>query len=78
MTFYAETNAPLSPRTDARWMMLFINADQNPQTGWHGYDLRVNALGGDPNSASVEKWENGVWVKQAAAKMAFADARKSS
>ncbi len=72
VTFYAKTNEPLTPRTDARWMMLFINADQNAQTGWHGYDLRVNAKGGDANSASVERWVGGKWVAQAPAKMATA------
>ncbi len=72
VTFYARTNAPLTPRTDARWMMLFINADQNAKTGWNGYDLRINAKGGDANSASVERWINGAWVAQAPAKMAAA------
>lgn len=72
ITFYARTNEPLSPRTDARWMMLFINADQNGATGWNGYDLRVNAQGGDANSASVERWIDGKWVAGAPAKMAMA------
>ena len=71
VTFYARTNAPLSPRTDARWMMLFINSDQNSKTGWHGYDLRINAKGGDANSASVERWVGGKWIAGTPAKMAF-------
>ena len=72
VTFYAKTNAPLSPRTDARWMMLFVNADQNGATGWNGYDLRINAAGGDNTTASVERFIEGKWVADTAAKLATA------
>ena len=72
VTFYAKTHEPLTPRGAARWMMLWINADQNAATGWHGYDLRVNARGGDDKSASLERWMDGKWVAQTPAKMAFA------
>ena len=34
--------APLSPATDANWMLLFIDADGNATTGWLGYDFVVN------------------------------------
>ena len=74
VTFYAKTAAPLTPRTDARWMMLFIDADQNSRTGWHGYDLRVNAQGGDPKTASVERWSNGQWSATTTGKLAYAGA----
>lgn len=40
--FYAETRAALTPHTGSNWMLLFIDADQNPKTGWHGYDWLVN------------------------------------
>ena len=40
--FYAKTREPLSPRTDPNWMWLLIDADQNPQTGWEGYDFILN------------------------------------
>ena len=72
VTFYARTNAPLTPRTDARWMMLFINSDQNPQTGWHGYDLRIGAIHDPLSPPSIERWENGAWQKVGAAKLAYA------
>ena len=72
VTFYARTAAPLSPRGDARWMMLFVNADQNSQTGWHGYDLRVGAVNDALSPASVERWSNGAWQKIASAKLAYA------
>ena len=31
-----------SPATDAQWMWLFIDADQNPRTGWEGFEFIVN------------------------------------
>lgn len=40
--FYAQTREGLSPRTDANWMWLLIDADHNPATGWQGYDFIVN------------------------------------
>lgn len=40
--FYARTREPLSPHTDPNWMMLLINADRDPVTGWEGYDFIVN------------------------------------
>ena len=39
--FYAETADKLSPEDDYNWMMLFVDADQNAQTGWSGYDYMV-------------------------------------
>lgn len=40
--FYAETAGALTPHTDSNWMLLFIDSDQNPKTGWEGYDYVVN------------------------------------
>lgn len=40
--FYAETHDPLTPHTGANWMLLFIDADKNHDTGWNGYDFLVN------------------------------------
>ena len=40
--FYAKTRQPLTPRTDPNWMWLLIDADQNPKTGWEGYDFILN------------------------------------
>ena len=40
--FYAKTRQPLTPHTDPNWMWLLIDADQNPQTGWEGYDFLLN------------------------------------
>ncbi len=43
--FWARTASTLSPRSDPSWMLLFIDADQNPRTGWMGYDFVVNRGG---------------------------------
>ncbi len=40
--FYAETANTLSPQSDPNWMMLFIDIDQESQSGWCGYDYMVS------------------------------------
>ena len=40
--FYARTREPITPHTDPNWMMLFINTDLDPKTGWNGYNFVVN------------------------------------
>lgn len=40
--FYVETAQPLTPHTGNNWMLLLIDADQDPNTGWYGYDFLVN------------------------------------
>ncbi|SEW51684.1 glycoside hydrolase family 71/99 protein [Chitinophaga arvensicola] len=42
ISFYAETADNLTPATDHNWMLLLIDADNNPATGWYGYDYLVN------------------------------------
>ncbi|MGN6504404.1 MAG: hypothetical protein ACTHM6_02460 [Tepidisphaeraceae bacterium] len=54
--FHVTTARPLSPRSDRQWMWLLIDADQNPATGWHGYDFLINRTGGDAN-ASIERYD---------------------
>lgn len=39
--FYAETVEKLSHESDYNWMMLFVDADQNSQSGWCGYDYMI-------------------------------------
>jgi hypothetical protein len=40
--FYVETDKALTPHTDVNWMLLLIDADKDPKTGWYGYDYIVN------------------------------------
>ena len=39
---YVRTAQPLTRSTDPNWMMLFIDSDANPKTGWLGYDHVLN------------------------------------
>ncbi|MGB7326444.1 MAG: hypothetical protein WBD31_16340 [Rubripirellula sp.] len=52
--FYAKTRESLTPRTDPNWMWLLIDADQNPETGWQGYDFVINR--------SIDG--NGTWLEK--------------
>jgi hypothetical protein len=40
--FYARTRETMTPRSGTNWMWLLIDIDQNPKTGWLGYDYVVN------------------------------------
>jgi hypothetical protein len=40
--FYIRTKAPITPNTDPNWMLLYIDADHDPKTGWLGYDVIIN------------------------------------
>ena len=42
VNFYVRTDSTLTPYTDKNWMLLLIDADQNSNTGWYGYDFIVN------------------------------------
>jgi len=55
--FYAETREALTPSTDPNWMLLFIDMDQNKETGWEGYDVVINIRVIDPKN-SVMSWLN--------------------
>jgi len=52
--FYAETAQPITPKTDPKWMLLFIDADQDAATGWCGYDVLVDG--------GVKRWTGGKWA----------------
>ncbi len=61
--FYAETSSPITPSTDANWMLLLLDTDQDGSTGWLGYDFVVNQEVADETTTTVKRWENGAWVK---------------
>ena len=52
--FWAQTAAQLTSATGDNWMQLLVDADLNPQTGWHGYDCAVR-------NGEVLQWGNGQW-----------------
>ncbi len=59
IAFYVHTNAPLTPHTDPHWMQLLIDADQNPKTGWHGYDFVVNSPVLNATTTTLKRLSNG-------------------
>ncbi len=63
--FYAETNSPLTPHTDKNWMLLLIDADRNPKTGWYGYDYLVNKSIADARTTTIMRYDSKAksWVQ---------------
>jgi hypothetical protein len=64
--FYARTQAPITPSTGTNWMWLLIDADQDPKTGWQGYDYIVNRAVESPHTTWLEKNEGGWYWKKVA------------
>jgi hypothetical protein len=74
--FYAETAQPLTTHTDANWMLLFIDADQNAATGPNGYDYRVNAeVISDRQTRLQCSAEDGTWHDQAVVEYRYRGSR---
>ncbi|MHB9007852.1 MAG: hypothetical protein ACYDC1_13065 [Limisphaerales bacterium] len=55
--FHVRTAAPVTPpnEADPGWMVLYLDVDSNPSTGWLGYDFVVNRGRTGPNQARVER-----------------------
>jgi hypothetical protein len=68
--FYARTREAVTPRTDSNWMWLFVDVDQDAQTGWEGYDFIVNRTVDPDGTAWLEKNEGG-WRWRKVAKVRF-------
>jgi len=73
ISFYVETASAITPYTDGNWMLLFIDADQNSETGWYGYDYLINKKVVDEGSTEVLAYENGEWVSVGTAEYCCAD-----
>ncbi len=63
--FRVETAEKLSPCTDAKWMLLFIDADNNHSTGWNGYDYVVNKTVENATTSTVMQCngDSSQWTK---------------
>lgn len=59
--FYARTRETISSRTDSQWMLLLIDADSNPSTGWGGYDYLVNREVSEPRQTTLCRYQGGKW-----------------
>jgi hypothetical protein len=55
------TREPLTPASDAHWMVLLIDTDQDAKTGHLGYDIRINQTRSADDKASVERWNDKTW-----------------
>ena len=70
---YAQTANQLTPPTDSNWMMILIDIDRNPATGWHGYDYLLNRTRSSSGQSSIEKnidnqWQ---WTQTSSAQLAY-------
>lgn len=71
--FYARCQKTISPAADDDWMVLLIDSDVDPRTGWEGFDIMVNRLRARDGRASVEKRSSGRWVMAGQATLAISD-----
>jgi len=69
ISFYAETAGKLSPCNGNNWMLLLIDTDNNPQTGWFGYDFIINKNVKDEKTTTLMRFDpthpENPWVKVA-------------
>ncbi len=74
--FYAECHDQLTPHTDPHWMFLLIDADQNHDTGWYGYDYLINRNVIDGKTTTLMRYDpsqaDTPWVEQAQLPMRYA------
>ena len=67
--FYVETNDSLTPYSGKNWMLLLIDADKNPATGWYGYDYLINKKVKDGQTTTLMRYDaihpENPWVKVA-------------
>ena len=61
--FYVQTSDSLTPYTGHNWMLLLIDADKNPNTGWYGYDFIVDKSVIDYKTTTIMKYDSvsGLW-----------------
>lgn len=55
--FYVETNDSLTPYSGKNWMLLLIDADKNPATGWYGYDYLINKKVKDGQTTTLIRYD---------------------
>ena len=71
--FHITTAAAITPATDQNWMMLYIDIDANPTTGWQGYDFLVNRTR-EGNTCTLERYaaSTKMWEKIAMVPLFYA------
>ena len=73
--FYVETKDALTPHNGTNWMLLLIDADRNPNTGWYGYDYLINQRVMDAKTTTLMRYVGeaggGRWVEAARLKYRY-------
>jgi hypothetical protein len=73
--FYVETKDPLTSYTGTNWMLLLLDIDQNPNTGWYGYDYLINQRVVDGKTTTLRRYApnvgGGEWVEVARLKYRY-------
>ncbi|MDD2437235.1 MAG: hypothetical protein PHG27_03610 [Massilibacteroides sp.] len=59
--FYAKTDKKLTPHTNKNWMLLLIDADNNSETGWFGYDFLINQKIKNEEITSIHRYNGTTW-----------------
>ena len=74
VAFYAETTDALTPCTDNNWMLLLIDADNDPSTGWYGYDYLINKRVKNDQTTTLMRYDSakGDWTEVADLPMRYA------
>ncbi len=67
---YVRTAEPMTPSSDPNWMLLFLNTDFDPKTGWQGYDFLLNAEVLDAETTTVKRTAGG-WNWRTAARIPY-------
>ena len=69
LSFWVETKEALTAHTGRNWMLLLIDADKNPATGWYGYDYLINKRISDQKITTLCRYDADVsadpWVEVA-------------
>lgn len=75
ISFYVETDQALTSYQDPNWMLLLIDADQDPSTGWYGYDYMVNGRVTDDNQTTLQEYdvEKQDWVQKSSIKYSYSE-----
>lgn len=63
--FLVTAAADLTPCTDPNWMLLLLDSDRDPATGWFGYDHVVNRTVRDDHTSTLQRFvagpDGGTW-----------------
>ena len=73
--FYVGTAEKLTSCSGSNWMLLLIDADNNPETGWYGYDFLINKSVKDQKTTTLMHYDEShpekPWIKIADLKFCY-------